>query len=66
MSGFLRPVNDLCIDCNRAIDPCAERNYICWDAPKQEYRRECAKCHDKVKGFVMGRRDRSDSLIHGI
>ena len=66
LSGFLRPVNNDCIDCNHAIDPKAERNYIVYDQDKQEYRRECAKCHDKAKGFILGRHTATDGMIKAI
>lgn len=30
MAWAFQPINNLCIDCNIDIDPCAERNYILW------------------------------------
>jgi hypothetical protein len=30
-AGFLRPVDDFCIDCNRQVDVWGERNYIVYD-----------------------------------
>jgi hypothetical protein len=66
ISGFMRPVNDNCIDCQRVIDPKTERNYIVFDEEKQEWRRECAKCHDKAKGVHLGRHTAKDGLLQGV
>lgn len=63
---MFRPANDLCIDCSRTIDPKAERNYIVFDSAKQEYRRECSKCHDKATGLHLGRHSAKDGLLQGV
>lgn len=70
MAWAFQPINNLCIDCNIDIDPCAERNYILWQPQalakaKGVYRRQCAKCHDKQLQRPYERRKSSDSLITG-
>lgn len=59
-AGFLRTVDNFCIDCNGQIDVCVERNYIVYDSDNQISKRQCAKCHDgdiKVCKTVTPHRD---------
>jgi hypothetical protein len=76
MTWAFQPVNDICVGCSLAIQPCAERNYIEWSPehdnglsaegepmPKGAYRRRCARCYDTLNQRPYNRRHSSEVFL---